>query len=226
MALVLYRRVEEIPDRIVARSPSPEVSSDSVFDTPSPPADKTQSRKMKRSNFEKGEVETSRNEVAKMAKRIKFLENQNKLMTRNQLKMQREMESLIKKNVTRAAKPAVKMLDEAANKFERVVGDQKRVQCMVNLQHAQYEELRKVVEVTTKNEFIPVILDEQADMLDELKTRVKGIQEYVVAQSTWQLAADKEISFLPTIKENQESLMANVSEIVNYLVDDAKKGKV
>lgn len=161
-----------------------------------------------------------------MSKKIKLLEENIKKITKTQLKMQREMESLIKKNVRRATKPLIKKLGEAASKFEKAFGDQEKVQRMVNPQHAQYDELRKVVEVTTKHEEVPVILNEQADMIDELKSRVKDKQEHVTTQSTWQLAADRDISLLPTIKENQETLMLNVLEIVNFLANDAKKGKL
>lgn len=48
----------------------------------------------------------------------------------------------------------------------------------------------------------------------------------MLAQFTWQLATGKDISFLLTIQQNHGTLMLNVSEIVNFLADDAKKGEV
>lgn len=53
---------------------------------------------------------------------------------------------------------------------------------MVNLQQVQYEEIRKMVEATTKFKGSPEILEEQVDTIDELKSKIEDIQAHVVAQ--------------------------------------------
>lgn len=187
-------QVRRVDKEYTVQSPSSNESFDGYLNFPSPsPVDKKQRKKRNRSDFEDDETESSQEIISAMSKKIKLLEDEIKKMARTQLKMQKETESLIKRNVKKATKPAIKKLGEATFKFEKAVGDQEKLQRMVNLQRVQYEE------VTTKYEGVLDILDEQADTIDELRLRIKYIQEHVVSQSTWQLASDKDISLLPTI---------------------------
>lgn len=119
--------IQEVVNEYTVQSPSSSDSFDSYFNFPSPPADKSQSRKRKMSDFEGDEAESSQEIISEMSKRVRLLEEEIKKISETQLKMKREMESLIKKNVKKTTKPAIKKLGEAASKFEKVVGDQERV---------------------------------------------------------------------------------------------------
>lgn len=125
--------IREVVNEYTVHSPNSSDSFDSYFNFPSPPADKYQSRKMKKSDFEGDEAESSQEVITEMSKRIKLLEEEIKKMSETQLKMKNELESLSKKNVKKATKPAIKKLGEVASKFEKSIGDQERVQRMVNL---------------------------------------------------------------------------------------------
>lgn len=62
---------------------------------------KSQSKKRKRNDFEGDKAEFSQEVISKMSKRIKLLEGEIRRLSETQLKMKKEIESLIKKNVKR-----------------------------------------------------------------------------------------------------------------------------
>lgn len=97
---------------------------------------------------------------------------------------------------------------------------------MINLQKVQYEDIKNMVEATTKFEGIPDVLEEQANNIDELKSKVEDIHTHVVVQRVWQRDSDKEISILPVIKDNQETLMIHLTELINHLAgNNSEKGE-
>lgn len=126
--------IRRVDHEYTVRSPSSSNSLDSFLHSPSLQADKHQSKWRKRSDFEDDEVESSQGLISEMSKKIKLLKDEISKMLETQMKMKREMESLIKKNVKKATKPAIKKLGEVAFKFKKAVGDQEKVQRMVNLQ--------------------------------------------------------------------------------------------
>lgn len=88
------------------------------------------------------------------------------------------MESLIKKNVNKATKQAIKKLCKTTSKFEEAVGDKEKVQRLVKLKRVQYEEV--LVVVTTKYESVYDVFENQANIIDELKSKIEDIQAHAV----------------------------------------------
>lgn len=131
------------------------------------------------------------------------------------------------KHVNKPMEKIVEKLEKSTITMQEAAGDHSKLQGMVNLQRIQYEEIRKMVDATTKYEGLLEILENQANDIEELKSKIDDIQDHVVAQKVWLTENDKEISLLPEIKETQEILMIHVAELINTLSgDDAKKGKV
>lgn len=95
---------------------------------------------------------------------------------------------------------------------------------MVNLQRAQYEEIRKVVETSTKFKGLSEVVASLANDIKELKLSVETIQAHVISHTIWQIETDKELALLPQIRDNQELLMFHVDNLIKSLNgDDAKK---
>lgn len=115
---------------------------------------KKKKKKRMRSEFVSDDDETSSQEaIQQMAKRIKLLENELRLMSNTQQQMQKDMEVLlIKKNVSRASKPIIKKMEMPTVAMEEAAGDRAKLQGLVNFQHVQYDEIRKMVKATTKYE--------------------------------------------------------------------------
>lgn len=67
---------------------------------------------------------------------------------------------------------------------------------MVNLQRVQFEDIRKMVEDTSKFEGLPEIIEYQANNIEELKAKVEDIQAHVVVHTVWLHESDKVISLL------------------------------
>lgn len=59
--------------------------------------------------------------------------------------------------------------------MEEAVGDRSKLQGMVNLQRAQYEEIRKMVDATTKYEGLQEVLENHANDIEELKSKIDDI---------------------------------------------------
>lgn len=76
--------------------------------------------------FKESDGEEDQEDISKMAKRIKFLEDQIRAMSSSQLKMQEDMQALIKKFVKSASRPVIKATDKmvkANTTMENVVAN-------------------------------------------------------------------------------------------------------
>lgn len=105
-----------------------------------------------RSEFVDEEGKSSQEVISHMAKHIKVLEDEIRHMSETQRKMPEDMESLIKKNVKRASRPMLKRLEKSTTILEEVASDRTRLQGIINLQKVQYEDIRRMVDATTKFE--------------------------------------------------------------------------
>lgn len=174
--------------------------------------------------------------MKKMAKHIKLLEADIRLMSKAQIKMHKDMEILIKKIVQRVSRPVFKetkkltksndVLQQATFAAQRIVVDSAKFERIVNLQHTQYEEIQKVVEATTKLEGLRKVIESQANDFEELKATIETIQNHVVSHTVQQNETDRELALIPIIRDNQELMIIHMVDLIKTLNgDDAKNGK-
>lgn len=134
--LIPYKRelIREVEDYFV-QSPS---SIDFIEDLFYSPRHELNEKKRFRSEFilEDDDVDdenASHEAIQQMAKRIKLLENEIRLVSETQQNMQKVMETLIKKFVWRANKPMIKKIEKSTAIMEEVVGDRSKLRNLVNL---------------------------------------------------------------------------------------------
>lgn len=122
--------------------------------------------------------------IKQMAKCIKLPEAEIRHMSKAQLKMQKDMEVLIKKTVKKASKSVLKatdkltksndVLQQAASTVQKMDVDLAKFEGIVNLQRAQYKEIHKIVEVA-KFEVVLEVVESQANNIEDLKVSIKTI---------------------------------------------------
>lgn len=84
-----------------------------------PQDDQKVKKKRTRSEFEESDGEDASQEAIRdMAKHIRLLEDETKLMSQTQLKMQQDMESLIKKTVMKVSKHVIKATKKTTQAME------------------------------------------------------------------------------------------------------------
>lgn len=95
---------------------------------------------------------------------------------------------------------------------------------VVNFQRAQYEEIWKNIEATTKFEGLLEVVGSQANDIEDLKASIKTIQTHVVSDTVSQNKTDRELALIPLIRDKQDLLMLHMADLIKTLNgNDAKK---
>lgn len=105
-----------------------------------------------------------------------------------------------------------------------MVGHTTKFEGTINLQRAQYEELCKVAEATTKFEGLPEVIESQENNIEELKANIETIQSHIISHTVLHNETDRELAIIPIIQDNQELMMLHMVDLLKTLNgDDAKR---
>lgn len=87
-----------------------------------------------------------------------------------------------------------------------------------------------MIEITTKYEGLPEVIEIQANDIKDLKSDVNPIQAFVILHTLWLNETNKELAIIPIIKDRQEMMMMQMTNLQEFMVntlqgDDAKRGE-